>query len=79
MAADGTGNRILPIPPDAVWQAGWTWSNDGTRLLAIRGYSDDFGESRAAVIPVDGKNTGIEIRVPGTHPARVLYVVGMGS
>lgn len=29
MAADGTGNRMLPIPPEAVWQASWTWSNDG--------------------------------------------------
>ena len=64
-AADGSKDLTLPIPPAAVWQAGWTWSNDGTRLLAIRGYSGDFGESRAAVIPVDGKTTGIEIEYPG--------------
>jgi len=69
MAADGTGNRVLPIPPDAVWQAGWTWSNDGTRLLAIRGSTGDFGESRAVVIPVDGNGTGIEIQYPGAIQA----------
>jgi len=65
IAADGTGDRMLPIPPDAVWQAGWTWSNDGTRLLAIRGYTGTFEDSRAAVIPVDGKGTGVEIEYPG--------------
>src|SRR4029079_16850078 len=39
ITANGTGDSTLPIPTDAVWQAPIAWSNDGTRLLAIRGYS----------------------------------------
>lgn len=65
IAANGTGDRILPIPPGAVWQAAWNWSNDGTRLLAIRGYTGGFEESLAVAIPVDGSGFGIEIEYPG--------------
>jgi Tol biopolymer transport system component len=70
MAADGTANHVLPIPPGAVWQAGWNWSNDGTRLLAIRGYTGTFEGSRAAVVPVDGSGPGIEIEYPGSIQAQ---------
>jgi Tol biopolymer transport system component len=59
--ADGTGDRLLPIPPGAVWQAFRSWSNDGTRLLATRGYTGSYKEAVAVVIPVDGSGTGIEI------------------
>jgi dipeptidyl aminopeptidase/acylaminoacyl peptidase len=69
MAADGTADRILPIPPDAVWQAAWNWSNDGTRLLAIRGFTGGFEESRAVAIPVDGRDFGIDIDYPGAIQA----------
>jgi hypothetical protein len=65
IAADGTGDRILPMPPDVMWQVGLSWSNDGTRLLAIRGYTGGFEESRAVAIPVDGSGFGIEIEYPG--------------
>jgi hypothetical protein len=59
--ADGTGDRLLPIPPGAVWEAFRSWSNGGTRLLATRGYTGSYEEAVAAVIPVDGSGTGIEI------------------
>jgi hypothetical protein len=65
IAADGTGDRILPIPTDAVWQAPLGWSNNGTRLLAIRGYTGDVQQARPAVVPVDGSGPGIEIPYPG--------------
>ena len=65
MAADGTGDRILPMPPSATWQAPYSWSNDGSRLLAIRGYSGDVAQARPVVIPVDGSGTGVEIPYPG--------------
>ncbi len=67
--ADGTGDRVLPIPPTAVWQAAWNWSNDGTRLLAIRGYTATMDRTRAVAIPVDGNGTGIEIEYPGAIQA----------
>jgi dipeptidyl aminopeptidase/acylaminoacyl peptidase len=59
--ADGTADRPLPLPPGAVWQAFRAWSNDGTRLLVIRGYDGGYGDSVAAIVPVDGSGTGIEI------------------
>lgn len=65
MAADGTGDRILLTPPDAVWQAALSWSNDGTRLLAIRGYTGRFDESVAVAVPVDGNGFGIEFESTG--------------
>ncbi len=61
IAADGTGDRTLPIPKDAVWQAPGSWSNDGTRLFAIRGYTGDTGQARPVAVPVTGSGTGIEI------------------
>ena len=65
IAADGTNDRVLPIPDDAVWQAAFSWSNDGTRLLAIRGYTAGFEGSVAAVVPVDGSGHGIEFDTTG--------------
>jgi hypothetical protein len=66
IAADGTGDRILPIPAGAMWEAGMAWSNDGTRLLSIRGYSGSYDGSRAVARPVDGTGTGSEIDYDGT-------------
>ena len=65
IAADGTGDRPLPIPANAVWQAPETWSNDGTRLLAIRGYTGDITQARPVVVPVAGSGFGVEIPYPG--------------
>ncbi len=65
IGADGTGDRILPIPTGAVWEAPESWSNDGTRLLAIRGYTGGVEQSRPVAVPVAGSGSGIEIPYPG--------------
>jgi dipeptidyl aminopeptidase/acylaminoacyl peptidase len=65
IGADGRGDRVLLIPPTARWEASRGWSNDGTRLLAIRGYTGGLDDSRAVARPVDGNGTGIEIDYPG--------------
>ena len=64
ISADGTGDRELPSPPTAAWSIGSEWSNDGTRLLIVRGYTSGLGDVRAVVIPVEGDSSGVEIRVP---------------
>jgi hypothetical protein len=61
VAADGTGERILPSPPGTKWQGTESWSNDGTRLLVIRGHAPDGADGRPVAIPVDGHSTGVEI------------------
>jgi dipeptidyl aminopeptidase/acylaminoacyl peptidase len=61
IAADGTGDRILPSPPGTVWQGTESWSNDGTRMLVVRGYAPDEAGARPVAIPVDGHDTGVEI------------------
>jgi hypothetical protein len=58
--ADGTEDRLVPLPPGAVWQAFRSWSNDGTRMLLIRGYDGGYGGAVAAIVPVGG-GTGLEI------------------
>ena len=65
IAADGTGDRTLPVPTGAVWQAPYNWSNDGTRLFAIRGYTGGGEQSRPVTVPVTGSGFGIEIPYPG--------------
>ncbi len=71
IAADGTGDRALPDPPGAVWNAGSAWSNDGTSLLIVRGYGRGYEDVRAGRHPVrrrvdrDGRSrtTGSSTRV----------------
>jgi len=65
VAADGTGDRPLPIPTGAVWQAPWSWSNDGARLLVVRGYTGDVSQARPVAVPTAGSGFGIEIPYPG--------------
>jgi len=65
MAADGTGDRVLPMPEGAVWQAPLGWSNDGTRLLAIRGYTGYAEGSVAVALPADGSGVGLEFDTRG--------------
>ena len=60
---DGRGDLELPVPPGAVWQATSAWSNDGSRLFLLRGYTPGFEDVRAAVIPADGRSSGVELRV----------------
>ena len=63
--ADGTGERILPTPPGATWQASEGWSNDGTRLLVFRGYHQDQTGAQPVVVSVDGSKAEVPITVPG--------------
>lgn len=65
VAADGTGDRTLPLPTGAVWQSPESWSNDGTRLLIMRGYTAGIEQSRPVAVPVAGTGFGIEIPYPG--------------
>ena len=65
VSADGTGDRLLPAPPEAVWQVGTDWSNDGTRLFVLRGYTGQYDDVRPAVIPVDGSSVGVELAYEG--------------
>ncbi|TMF33594.1 MAG: hypothetical protein E6I26_13925 [Chloroflexi bacterium] len=61
VAADGTGDRELPSPPGAIWNAHATWSNDGTRLFIARAYTAGFEDVRGVVVPADGSGFGVEI------------------
>lgn len=63
--ADGTDDRVLPSPPDAFWQGHSSWSNDGSRLFLIRGYSDAYDLAKGAVVPADGSGTGVEVAYDG--------------
>jgi Tol biopolymer transport system component len=66
ISADGTGDIELPAPPDAVWNAVAAWSNDGSRIFLVRGYTGAFDGVRPAVLPADGSSVGVEISFPGT-------------
>jgi Tol biopolymer transport system component len=66
ISADGTGDRLLALPPYAFWEAFNSWSNDGTRLINVRGYTGLFEDVRAVVAPADGSNTGVEIDFEGS-------------
>jgi len=61
MGADATGDRVLPRPSGVLWQAPESWSNDGTRLLAVRGNTSDGSLPRLVAIPVDGSGAGVEV------------------
>ncbi len=69
IAADGSGDRELPMPQDAVWNADAEWSNDGTRLFLRRGYASGFEDVRPVVIPAVGSSPGIEFVFPGVMNA----------
>lgn len=66
IAADGTADRPLPDPPGAVWNAGSEWSNDGTRLFILRGYTPFMDDVRPAVVPADVSSVGVELPYPGS-------------
>jgi Tol biopolymer transport system component len=57
---DGSGTRILPKPQGATFQNAPAWSNDGTRLVIVRGYASWNQELTLAVLPADGSAVGIE-------------------
>ena len=66
VAADGSGDRLLPSPAGAVWNAHATWSNDGTRIFIVRGFTPDTSDVRGWVVPADGSGVGTEVSPAGT-------------
>jgi Tol biopolymer transport system component len=69
VAADGTGDKELPSPPGAVWNAHATWSNDGTRLFTARAYTPGYEDVRGAIVPADGSGVGVEVTRAGVETA----------
>ena len=66
VSADGTGVRMQPRDRDATWEAFIAWSNDGRRLVSVRGYEDRFADVRVVVLPADGHDLGVEVDFPGS-------------
>lgn len=64
--ADGSGDRELPSPEGAVWNAHATWSNDGTQLFIARAYTRSFDDVRGVVLPADGSSAGTEVAPAGS-------------
>jgi hypothetical protein len=64
--ADGTGDREVPVPPGAVWNAHATWSNDGKRLFLAEGFTADESDVRGFVVPADGTGPGVQIAPAGS-------------
>jgi Tol biopolymer transport system component len=64
--ADGTGDRELPSPPGAVWNAHATWSNDGKRLFLARGFTPGEDDVQGWVVPADGSSVGVQIAPAGS-------------
>ena len=58
--SDGTGEIVLPMPADATFQDAPVWSNDGRRLVIIRGYATRNQDMAVAIVPADGSGLGIE-------------------
>ena len=59
-AIDGSGPVTLPMPRGATFQDGPAWSNDGTRIVVVRGYATRNQDVALAVLPADGSAVGIE-------------------
>jgi Tol biopolymer transport system component len=65
VGADGKGAHAL-ADPAGDWQAPESWSNDGSKVLVIRGPElDGTGDAQPVAIAVDGSAQGVEIPYPG--------------
>jgi len=73
VGADGSGDRMLPAPSGMAWDLGAAWSNDGTRLLVIRGYTGNWDETRAVIVPTDGSGGSVELSYPGSIQQDCCY------
>jgi dipeptidyl aminopeptidase/acylaminoacyl peptidase len=68
--ADGTGDVAIETDPDSIADGGFEWSNDGTRLIVTRFYTDDGRiPHRSVILPIDRSSPGIEIACPAGAPA----------
>ena len=70
---DGSGDRVLQAPTGTVWELGGAWSNDGTRMLVVRGSTSGWDQSRAAIVPTDGSGVGVDIPYPGPIQSGCCY------
>ena len=59
-AIDGSEAVTLPMPTGATFQDAPAWSNDGTRIVVVRGYATRNQDIALAVLPADGSGVGIE-------------------
>ena len=58
--ADGSEDMTLPMPQGATFQDAPEWSNDGTRLVVVRGYALRNQDMTLAAVPADGTGVGVE-------------------
>jgi dipeptidyl aminopeptidase/acylaminoacyl peptidase len=61
-----TGQERLADPnaDDHFWDALPTWSNDGRRLVLLRGYADGYSTVTAVIVPADGSPSTPDVEVP---------------
>ena len=60
VASDGTNDHVLPAPEGARWSGAPAWSNEGTRLALLGGYSVSSADDLVlAVVPADGSGVGV--------------------
>jgi Tol biopolymer transport system component len=64
ISADATGNRMIGHHPDATWEALPVWSNDGERVVVLRGYTVGYKDIYGVVLPADGSGLGVETKQP---------------
>lgn len=62
VGSDGSGDRALPMPAAATFQDAPVWSNDGTRLVIVRGYDTVNQDIALAIVPADGSGAGVETK-----------------
>jgi WD40 repeat protein len=59
--ASGQDRLADPDLAGAFWDAPGPWSNDGTRLVIVRGYSDaGYEDVTAAIVPANGTGSPVE-------------------
>jgi hypothetical protein len=73
VAPDGSGDQLLPAPPGMVYDIAAAWSNDGSRMFVVRGYTDGWDTSLPAIVPTDGSGTGVEIPYDGPFQSGCCY------
>jgi dipeptidyl aminopeptidase/acylaminoacyl peptidase len=64
VGVDGTGDITVDTNPRSVADYGFAWSNDGTRLIITRWYTEGGSKARSAIVPIDRSSPGIEIDCP---------------
>jgi dipeptidyl aminopeptidase/acylaminoacyl peptidase len=64
-SADGRQDRVLAPVAGQVWDYGSAWSNDGKRMLLIRGFTSEFPDNHLWIVPTDGSGPGREVEHDG--------------